>query len=169
MRPSSPRFTESRSSAKGGLAQYRRRCSRLLAIDTQLGNKERDADAGINRKPAVLPGEHVGGGSGVEETLPKIGQPSAHLNYPATLNSFRICLKVIDTFRSVFRGEVACRARLGGNEAVPQVISIQRDARGGAAARELRGSREIVIARIAGRQGLCLSLSDRSRPLRKGG
>jgi hypothetical protein len=70
---------------------------------------------------------------------------------------------------SVFRGEVACRARLGGNEAVPQVISIQRDARGGAAARELRGSREIVIARIAGRQGLCLSLSDRSRPLRKGG
>ena len=99
MRPSSPRFTESRSSAKGGLAQYRRRCSRLLAIDTQLGNKERDADAGINGKPAVLPGEHVGGGSGVEETLPKIGQPSAHLNYPATLNSFRSCLKVIDTFR----------------------------------------------------------------------
>ena len=24
---------------------------------------------------------------------------SAHLNYPATLNSFRSCLKVIDTFR----------------------------------------------------------------------
>ena len=32
-------------------------------------------------------------------THPKIGQPSAHLNYPATLNSFRSCLKVIDTFR----------------------------------------------------------------------
>ncbi len=29
----------------------------------------------------------------------KTGQPSAHLNYPATLNSFRSCLKVIDTFR----------------------------------------------------------------------
>ena len=32
-------------------------------------------------------------------THPKIGQQSAHLNYPATLNSFRRCLKVIDTFR----------------------------------------------------------------------
>ena len=32
-------------------------------------------------------------------THPKIGQQSAHLNYPATLNSFRSCLKVIDTFR----------------------------------------------------------------------
>ena len=34
-------------------------------------------------------------------THPKIGQPSAHLNYPATLNSFRSCLKVIDTFREL--------------------------------------------------------------------
>ena len=33
-------------------------------------------------------------------THPKIGQQSAHLNYPATLDSFRSCLKVIDTFRS---------------------------------------------------------------------
>ena len=32
-------------------------------------------------------------------THPKTGQQSAHLNYPATLNSFRSCLKVIDTFR----------------------------------------------------------------------
>jgi hypothetical protein len=31
-------------------------------------------------------------------THPKIGQQSAHLNYPATLNSFRRCPKVIDTF-----------------------------------------------------------------------
>lgn len=30
---------------------------------------------------------------------PKLGQQSARLNYPATLNSFRRCLKVIDTFR----------------------------------------------------------------------
>ncbi len=34
-------------------------------------------------------------------THPKIGQPSAHLNYPATLHSFRSCLKVIDTFRDL--------------------------------------------------------------------
>ena len=65
MRPSAPRFTESRSSANGGRAQYRRRCSRLT-IDTQLGNKERDADARVNRKITVLSGEHVCGGSGVE-------------------------------------------------------------------------------------------------------
>jgi hypothetical protein len=31
-------------------------------------------------------------------THPKISQQSAHLNEPATLNSFRSCLKVIDTF-----------------------------------------------------------------------
>jgi hypothetical protein len=30
------------------------------------------------------------------------------LNYPATLNSFRSCLKVIDTFRRVFRQIVVC-------------------------------------------------------------
>ena len=34
-------------------------------------------------------------------TQPKIGQQAAHLNYPAKLNSFRSCLKVIDTFRSM--------------------------------------------------------------------
>ena len=40
-----------------------------LKIDMQLETKERDPDAGIDRKPAVLPGEHVGGGRGVEESL----------------------------------------------------------------------------------------------------
>jgi hypothetical protein len=29
--------------------------------------EERDPDARVDRKPAVLPGEHVGGGSSVEE------------------------------------------------------------------------------------------------------
>jgi hypothetical protein len=29
--------------------------------------EERDPDAGVDREPAILPGEHVGGGSGVEE------------------------------------------------------------------------------------------------------
>ena len=40
-------------------------------------------------------------------THPKIGQQSAHLNYPATLNSFRSCLKVIDTFRTVERPQAS--------------------------------------------------------------
>jgi hypothetical protein len=66
MRPSAPRFTESRSSANGGLAQYRNRCSRLT-IDTQLGNRERNAHARFNRKTTVFPREHVCGGSGVEQ------------------------------------------------------------------------------------------------------
>ena len=39
-------------------------------------------------------------------THPKIGQPSAHLNYPATLNSFRSCLKVIDTFRRLLYEDI---------------------------------------------------------------
>jgi len=45
-------------------------------------------------------------------THPKIGQPSAHLNYPATLNSFRSCLKVIDTFRFVDEFTRECLAIL---------------------------------------------------------
>ena len=40
-----------------------------LTIDTQLETKECDPDARIDGKPAVLPGEHVGGGRGVEEAL----------------------------------------------------------------------------------------------------
>jgi hypothetical protein len=38
-------------------------------IDTQLETKERDPDAGVNRKPTVLSSEHVGGRIGVEEPL----------------------------------------------------------------------------------------------------
>ena len=45
-------------------------------------------------------------------THPKIGQQSAHLNYPATLNSFRSCLKVIDTF---------CCSSNGGSSVAPAV------------------------------------------------
>ena len=40
-----------------------------LTIDTQLETKERDPDAGVNRKPTVLSSEHVGGRIGVEEPL----------------------------------------------------------------------------------------------------
>jgi hypothetical protein len=35
--------------------------ARHIAVD------ERDPDAGVHREPAVLPGEHVGGGRGVEQ------------------------------------------------------------------------------------------------------
>ena len=67
MRPSAPRVTESRSSAKGGRAHYRSRCSRGSTIDTPLETKERDPDTRVDGKPAVLPGEYVGGGSSVEQ------------------------------------------------------------------------------------------------------
>ena len=70
MRPSAPRFTESRSNANGGLAQCRNRCSKLT-IDTQLGNHERDTHARVNGKTTILPGEHV---CGVEQAS-KPGPP----------------------------------------------------------------------------------------------
>ena len=50
-----------------------------LTIDTQLETKERDSDTRVDGKPAVLPGEHVGGGSGVEQAI-----ESEPADYPAT-------------------------------------------------------------------------------------
>ena len=39
----------------------------VLPIDTQLETKERDPDTGVDGKPAVLPGEHVGCRRSVEQ------------------------------------------------------------------------------------------------------
>jgi hypothetical protein len=44
-------------------------------------------------------------------THPKLGQQSARLNYPATLNSFRRCLKVIDTSLQPTMGREVSRLR----------------------------------------------------------
>ena len=49
-----------------------------LTIDTQLETKERDSDTRVDGKPAVLPGEH-GGGGGVEQAIES--EPADH---PAT-------------------------------------------------------------------------------------
>ena len=68
-RPVSSRVAESRSIAKGGRLQFRRRCSRLT-VDTQLEAGERDPDTRDYRKPALLPGAHVGSGLRIEEALP---------------------------------------------------------------------------------------------------
>ena len=40
-------------------------------------------------------------------TRPRIGRKSAHWSYPATVNLFRRCLKVIDTFRDFCQSEAA--------------------------------------------------------------
>ena len=40
-----------------------------LKIARHVAVEERDADTRVDRKPAVLQGEHVGGGRGVEQTL----------------------------------------------------------------------------------------------------
>jgi hypothetical protein len=42
---------------------------------------------------------------------PKLGQQSARLNYPATLNSFRRCVKVIDTSLQPTMGREVSRLR----------------------------------------------------------
>jgi hypothetical protein len=44
-------------------------------------------------------------------THPKLGQQSARLDYPATLNSVRRCLKVIDTSRQPTMGREVSRLR----------------------------------------------------------
>ncbi len=41
-----------------------------LKIARHVAVEERDADAGIDRKPAMVPGEHVGGGVRIEKPLP---------------------------------------------------------------------------------------------------
>ncbi len=46
-----------------------------LTIDTQLETKEPDPDACIDREPAVLPGNHVGGGGGEQASEP---EPADH-------------------------------------------------------------------------------------------
>ena len=47
-----------------------------LKIARHIAVDERDPDTGIDRKPVVSPGEHVGGGSGVEEVPPL--EPADH-------------------------------------------------------------------------------------------
>ena len=69
MRLSSPWVTESRSSAKGGPGAISQQVFQAFKIVRHSAVDERDPDAGIDGKPAVHPGEHVGGGYGVEQTL----------------------------------------------------------------------------------------------------
>ena len=69
MRPSAPRITESRSNAKGGPGAIPQQVFETPKIARKIAIDERDPDACIDREPAVLPGKHVGGGSGVEESL----------------------------------------------------------------------------------------------------
>ena len=54
---------------EGGTGAIPQQLFEWLTLDTQLETNERDPDACIDREPAVLPNKHIGGGSGVEESL----------------------------------------------------------------------------------------------------
>ena len=54
----------------------------------------------VTRLPASARGHNIQMVDTERRATARPWPAEAHLNYPATLNSFRSCLKVIDTFRS---------------------------------------------------------------------
>jgi hypothetical protein len=69
MRPSSPRRTESRSSAKGGRGAVSQEVFQTLKIAGHIAVNERDPDACVHREPTVLSSEHIARRISVEEPL----------------------------------------------------------------------------------------------------
>ncbi len=100
---------------KGGPGAIPQQMLERLKIARYVAVEERDADARVDRKPAVLPCEHVGGGVRIEKPLPLEESD----------------LAAADPFGE--RGEVALGERSGGQERrwpVGAVRSRQEDAVG---------------------------------------
>jgi hypothetical protein len=66
---------------EGGAGAIAQEVFEALEVVRDVAISERDAHARIDGKPAVLPGEHVGGGLGVDESPPSepADEPAAHL------------------------------------------------------------------------------------------
>jgi hypothetical protein len=71
MRPSSPRITESRSSAEGRTGTVSQKMLETFAFEVarHVAVDERDPHAGVHREPTVFSSNHLGGRIGVEEPL----------------------------------------------------------------------------------------------------
>ena len=125
---------------KGGPGKGAQQVFEVLPIDTQLETKERDPDTGVDGKPAVLPGEHVGCRRSVEQVSEP--EPADHAAAYPLGDRGQISLSDWPPGQERRRAAAACYANSRHEDAVgcthvQMHVVVQRRAAGG----RLRGRR----------------------------